>query len=687
MTTQPPGDERTDAKAIKAMRVIVISDTPPPPLADGVTDDAGSADDSRSDATVSYVAPETSPDVAPLPDAGASDEEDELDISVDDGDESSPEVLATPPQPVVVAAAAEPAEAAEAVEAAEPSDPDVLVVEDEPSSPEPVADDELDIPLVESELSSPYGAVAPFEPAASVEPPRVADVPEVAERAVYVEPGWVADVLEVVERSEPADPDRGDESDDLDIPIVESELSSPYGAVAPFEPAASVEPPRVADVAAVAAVADVAEGGERDADPDATESYGSNDLDIAAAESEIPESEASAESPDSPSSDSAAEPQDEAAELSEPDAAEVPEASEAFETPTEAEASETPAVAEASETPTDAEASETPDAEDEVGDDAVVELLGDEDLATDLDDGVVLAVSPPPVASRPPGPPPRKLRPGAVTTRELPLPKKLAPEAPPAESSDTVRPQLWWQTLFSREFAGAVRPMSDAQVRREVDFIEESLEFAAGAELLDLACGGGRHAVDLAARGYVVTGVDYSPDQLESANALALRCKSAAGFSRVDMRELEYEEAFDGVISWNASFGYFEEDKNVDVLRRVYRALRPGGIFLIDVANRDYAMNEAPSSEWFEGNECVCMDEMEMDAITSRLRVRRTVMPDAGGMLNCYYTIRLYSLHELGKLLHSAGFRVTQASGHTATRGAFFGATSPRIIIRAQKRA
>ena len=323
----------------------------------------------------------------------------------------------------------------------------------------------------------------------------------------------------------------------------------------------------------------------------------------------------------------------------------------------------------------------------EVAASAVVELLGDEELATDLEDGVVLAVSPPPMVSRPPGPPPRKLRPGLVTVRELPLPKKLAPETPPAESAETLRPQLWWQTLFSREFAGAVRHMSDAQVRREVDFIEESFDFAPGSELLDLACGGGRHAVDLAARGYVVAGVDYSPDQLEDANGLALRCKSSAEFSRGDMRELEYDAAFDGVISWNASFGYFEEDKNVDVLRRIFRALRPGGTFLIDVANRDYAMNEAPSSEWFEGNECVCMDEMEMDAITSRLRVRRTVMPDAGGMLNCYYTIRLYSLHELGKLMHSTGFRITQVSGHTATRGAFFGPSSPRIIIRAQKRA
>jgi len=184
-----------------------------------------------------------------------------------------------------------------------------------------------------------------------------------------------------------------------------------------------------------------------------------------------------------------------------------------------------------------------------------------------------------------------------------------------------------------------------------------------------------------------VTGVDYSPDQLENAKALAFRCKSDAQFERADMRELDYDAAFDAIVCWNTSFGYFEEDKNVDVLRRIYRALRPGGTFLIDVANRDYAIGEAPSSEWFEGNECVCMDEMDLDAITSRLRVRRTLMLDDGDMRSCFFTIRLYSLHELGKLLHSAGFRVTQASGDIATRGAFFANCSPRIIMRACKPA
>jgi hypothetical protein len=79
------------------------------------------------------------------------------------------------------------------------------------------------------------------------------------------------------------------------------------------------------------------------------------------------------------------------------------------------------------------------------------------------------------------------------------------------------------------------------------------------------------------------------------------------------------------------------------------------------------------------------MDDMSVDFITSRLRVKRSVIFDDGRSRECSYSIRLYSLHELGKLLHDVGFRVTEASGHPSTPGVFFGEQSPRLIVLAQK--
>jgi hypothetical protein len=68
------------------------------------------------------------------------------------------------------------------------------------------------------------------------------------------------------------------------------------------------------------------------------------------------------------------------------------------------------------------------------------------------------------------------------------------------------------------------------------------------------------------------------------------------------------------------------------------------------------------------------------------MRVKRTMMMDDGRSREIEYSIRVYSLHELGKLLHDHGFRVCEVSGRVATPGVFFGCESPRTLILAEKR-
>jgi hypothetical protein len=108
-------------------------------------------------------------------------------------------------------------------------------------------------------------------------------------------------------------------------------------------------------------------------------------------------------------------------------------------------------------------------------------------------------------------------------------------------------------------------------------------------------------------------------------------------------------------------------------------------MLLLDVVNRDFVVSQQPSAVWYEGDSCVCMDDMCVDFITSRLKVKRSIIFDDGRQRECYYSVRVYSLHELGKLLHEVGFRVAEATGHPTTPGVFFGVQSPRIVILAQR--
>lgn len=80
------------------------------------------------------------------------------------------------------------------------------------------------------------------------------------------------------------------------------------------------------------------------------------------------------------------------------------------------------------------------------------------------------------------------------------------------------------------------------------------------------------------------------------------------------------------------------------------------------------------------------MDEMQVDWISSRMRMKRTMIATDGRSRETEYSIRIYSLHELGRLLHDNGFRVAEVSGRIETPGVFFGPESPRTVILAEKR-
>ena len=291
---------------------------------------------------------------------------------------------------------------------------------------------------------------------------------------------------------------------------------------------------------------------------------------------------------------------------------------------------------------------------------------------------------------QPQAPPPLPAR---AEAKAPPPPPKRAPGAPPAgaevagetEKKKSKQKRPWWEELFSEDFVRANWKVSDEQIKREVTFVEESLGVAPGGVVLDLGCGSGQHAVELASRGYGVVGYDLSLYQLALAAESAQERSQKINFLQGDMREMAFEEMFDGIFCWNTSFGYFEEDKNFSVAERAFRALRPGGMFLVDVINRDFVAAHTPSSVWFEGDACVCMDDAVIDYFTSRLRVKRSVILDDGRTRECTYSVRLYSFHELGKLLHEVGFRVTEVSGHPATPGVFLGQASPRILMLAQR--
>lgn len=293
----------------------------------------------------------------------------------------------------------------------------------------------------------------------------------------------------------------------------------------------------------------------------------------------------------------------------------------------------------------------------------------------ELDAHVEVEVDVAPEPKRAPPPPPKR-RPTSDAPKAKEQPRKGRP---------------WWEEIFSDEYIRTMDRLEPKVARREVDFIEESLGLEQHAVVLDLACGMGEITNELASRGYGVVGLDYSSGMLARAQAGAKARQREnpdyrpPTYVQADMRELAYDEEYDGVYCWSTSFGFFDEETNANLLTRINRALRQGGLLLIDVVNRDYVAPRTPSLVWFEGEGAVCMDDVHVDFFSSRMKMKRTAMFEGGSSRELEYSIRLYTLHELGKLLHDAGFKVLEVTGHPAHRGVFFGAESPRVIVLAEK--
>lgn len=271
----------------------------------------------------------------------------------------------------------------------------------------------------------------------------------------------------------------------------------------------------------------------------------------------------------------------------------------------------------------------------------------------------------------------------------IPIPK---PPPPPAESEEAKPPAVeadedgpWHEHFFGEAYLRTVRSATPKEVAVECDFIEKALRVPTGSRVLDVGCGIGVQSVELASRGYHLVGLDISATMVSRAYDEAEDRGLRIDFVRGDMRETTFEQPFDALLCWGTTFGYFDEDENELAIRQFHRALKPDGVLLLEVVNRDFMIGSQPNQVWFEVDGAVCMEETDFDYQTSRLRVKRRVARHGGQQNDRRYSIRLYALHEMQALLERNGFRVDEVSGREATLGIFFGVHSPKMIIRAER--
>ena len=145
----------------------------------------------------------------------------------------------------------------------------------------------------------------------------------------------------------------------------------------------------------------------------------------------------------------------------------------------------------------------------------------------------------------------------------------------------------WYESLFQDFAKNYDNEEFTKGTEGEADFIEQEIGHDISVKILDIGCGTGRHDIELARRGYDVTGVDLSPDQLKRARQKARAAGVKVRFRRADARHLNYKRQFGLVIMLcEGAFPLMETDEmNFKILRCAYNALAPGGNIIFTTLN------------------------------------------------------------------------------------------------------
>lgn len=230
------------------------------------------------------------------------------------------------------------------------------------------------------------------------------------------------------------------------------------------------------------------------------------------------------------------------------------------------------------------------------------------------------------------------------------------------------------QTPWYSEEAGFFGPgylkkhgdnLTQEKTLAEVDFLEKTLALKKGAKVLDCPCGHGRHSIELARRGYNVTGQDLSGFFLEEAKKAAKRAKVSLRWVKGDMRELSFENEFDVALNLFTAFGYLEsDDEDQKALNAVVKALKRDGKFVLDVINRDHIVRtyrEKDGQQLSDGS--VVVTERKFDHATGRNIEKQIWIWKNGKREEFSLLVRMYTVAELAAMFRKAGLTLKEMYG------------------------
>lgn len=216
----------------------------------------------------------------------------------------------------------------------------------------------------------------------------------------------------------------------------------------------------------------------------------------------------------------------------------------------------------------------------------------------------------------------------------------------------------WYAHWFDEDYERLYAHRDQDEARHAVAMALREAPALAQGPVLDLACGGGRHLVELRRVNPMGFGLDLSAHLLGTAPA-GLR----PWLLRGDMRWLPVRPgSLAGITLWFTPFGYFSDEDNRSLILALGRLLRPGGVLLLDYLNAHHLSRtlEAESVLERDGLRARVQRWIQGNRVEKRIRLERL---EGGACREVLESVRLYAPRELVALTEQAGLRFRNALG------------------------
>jgi ubiquinone/menaquinone biosynthesis C-methylase UbiE len=238
----------------------------------------------------------------------------------------------------------------------------------------------------------------------------------------------------------------------------------------------------------------------------------------------------------------------------------------------------------------------------------------------------------------------------------------------------------WFSEWFDSHYYHILyQHRNDDEARYFLDNLVQKLDVKPGQQVIDLACGKGRHAKYLNEIGFDVTGVDLSESSIAYANQFA---NSRLKFVVQDIRSLSLPNQYDFAFNLFTSFGYFQNEKeDMAVLQGIHSILKKNGMLVVDFFNKPVTLAKLVPEETKRIGELIFEITRRHD---ERFLYKYIHVIDGHNRFEFVEQVQLLNNSDFERMLQNSGFTIMQTFGSYGL-DAYDALISDRLIILAQK--